>query len=237
MIMDRNTPQTPTPRGSTRRRTSRRWAVGAAAALAAALLAGGGAAVALQAQGNQPPSSAASDASGADESLASLTSLDGLGSDVAAADSGTVVSAQPAALVAPAAATSTPSPSTSATAKHPARAALRRVLAVIIRQDGQSQYGQHAQTAARELINRYPAAFRKLPTKLRQDLWTLAGAPAGQEVADAHAIKDRALDGTYGTAAQKLAEGIQKAPVKPKPATPSPATPAPSTTPGATTGS
>uniref|UniRef100_UPI0039F0813E hypothetical protein n=1 Tax=Sinomonas sp. G460-2 TaxID=3393464 RepID=UPI0039F0813E len=106
--------------------------------------------------------------------------------------------------------------------------ALRRALAVIIRQDGQSTYGEHAQTAARALINRYPGAFRKLPEKLRQDLWTLAGAPSAQEAADARAIKDHALDGTYGAAVQKLAEAIQKAPVKPKSTTPAPS---PSTTP------
>ena len=235
--MDQNTTQTPwaTP---PRKRTGRRIAAGAASALAAALLAGGGIAVALQAQCAQAPAAAAADAAGSDESLASLTSLDELSTDVAAADSNIAQAdvAQPAAFVVPAAA-ATPSPSSSAstTAKLPARTALRRALAVIIRQDGQSTYGAHAQTAARALINRYPGAFRGLSEKLRQDLWTLAGAPAAQEAADARAIKDRALDGSYGGAVQKLAEAIQKAPAKPKSPTPAPSpstTPSPSATSG-----
>jgi hypothetical protein len=208
------------------------------------LLAGGGTAVALQAHGApaQTPQAAQAPQPGADESLADLTSLDSLGDDIAAADSGTA--ADTAALVQPAAAPSAsaaPSPKASGTsAKHPARAALRRVLAVVIRQDGTAQYGQHAQAVARAAANRYPGAFRHLPEKLRQDLWTLAGAPAGQEVADAQAIKAHALDGTYGDAVKKLAEAIQKAPAaQPKAsATPSPATPSPATpTPNPSTGS
>ncbi|WP_138444936.1 hypothetical protein [Sinomonas susongensis] len=152
--------------------------------------------------------------------------------------------AQPAALVVPAAnSTASPSPSASAPAKtqQTDRAALRRALAVVIRQDGTAQYGPHAQAAARAVANRFPAAFRRLPAKLRQDLWTLAGAPAGQEVADAQTIKKGALDGTYGSAVQKVAQAIQKAPAAPKtpkPGTSAPSTPAPSaTTPSATTGS
>ena len=239
--MDQNTTQTPwgTP---PRKRKTRRWAAGAASALAAALLAGGGTAVALQAQGNTPQASATADAAGSDtaagdESLASLTSLDELGPDVTAADNATDL-AQPGQ-VAPAAAT-TPSPSASRSAppkaaKHPARTALRRALAVVIRQDGQAQYGEHAQTAARALINRFPAEFRRLPEKLRQDLWTLAGAPSNQTVADAETVKNNALNGTYGAAVQKLAQAIQKAPAKPKPTAPAPApssTPSPSATSG-----
>ena len=201
-----------------------RWTAGAASALAAALLAGGGIAVALQAQGAQPQAAVASAAQTADdgETLASLTSLEDLAPDLA----------QPAALVAPAA-TTAPSPSGSASAsgsrsgsaaKHPARAALRRALAVIIRQDGSAQYGEHAQTAARAAINRFAAAFRHLPEKLRQDLWTLAGAPADQEVADAQNIKNNALNGTYGPEVQKLAQAIQKAPAKSTSPSPSPST-------------
>ncbi|NUP74551.1 MAG: hypothetical protein HOQ07_07865 [Sinomonas sp.] len=238
-----NTPQTPWG-AAPRKSAARRWTAGAASALAAALLAGGGVAVALQSQNSQPQASAASDAAGSDaasseESPASLTSLDELGSDVASAENGIAQEdvAQPAAFVAPAAATSpSPSASGSAAAKHPARTALRRALAVIIRQDGQEKYGDHARTAARALINRFPGAFRKLPEKLRQDLWTLAGASDGQEVADAHAIKDRALDGTYGAAVQKLAQAIQTAPAKPKAATPAP-NPSGTPTPSPTTGS
>ncbi|MGN6405293.1 hypothetical protein [Sinomonas sp.] len=201
------------------RKTGRRWAAGIASTLAAALLAGGGIAVALQAQGTRPQAAADSTTQAAvdDESLASLTSLDDLAPDVA----------QPAALVEPAAA-ATPSPSATGSAapaaKHPARAALRRVLAVIIRQDGTAQYGANAQKAARAAVNRFPAAFRHLPAKMQQDLWTLAGAPAGQEVSDAQAVKNNALNGTYGAEVQKLAQAIQKAPAK---------SPAPSSSPSA----
>jgi hypothetical protein len=60
---------------------------------------------------------------------------------------------------------------------------------------------------------------------MQQDLWTLAGAAADQEVADAQAIKNNALNGTYGPQVQKLAQAIQKAPAKP--ASPS-ASPSPS---------
>ncbi|KHL03515.1 hypothetical protein [Sinomonas humi] len=215
---------------------SGRWMAGAASALAAALLAGGGIAVAVEAH-QGPAAGTASATQPADDSLASLTSLDGLGADV---------TAQPAAVVAPAA-NATPAPS-SATAKHPARAALRRVLAVIIRQDGTAQYGQNAQKAARAAVNRFPAAFRHLPAKMQQDLWTLAGAPAGQEVSDAQNVKNNALNGTYGAAVQKLAQAIQKAPAQkapaktPKPSaapsTPSPSAPATNApSPSATTGS
>lgn len=107
--------------------------------------------------------------------------------------------AQPAALVEPVAAT-TPSPSASASgsasaaARHPARAA----------------------------VTRFPAAFRHLPAKMQQDLWTLAGAPADQEVAAAQAIKNSALNGTYGPEVQKLAQAIQKAPAKTPAPSPSP---------------
>lgn len=224
----------PNPATSPRRRR-RRWAAGAASALAAALLAGGGIAVALQAH-SAPVQAAQAAQPQADESLADLTSLDGLGDDVGAADSG-AVNAQDASLIQTAgpAAGAAPSQSASASsAKHPARAALRRVLAVVIRQDGSAQYGQRAHAIARAAANRYPAAFRHLPAKLREDLWTLAGAPSGQEVADAQAIKAHALDGTYGDAVKKLAEAIQKAPAKQKtPAAPSaspsaPASPSPS---------
>jgi hypothetical protein len=227
------------------RRPRRRWAAGAASALAAVLLAGGGTAVALQAHSTPVPAAQAPQPQ-ADESLAGLTSLDGLGADVAAADSG-AAAVQDASLLqpaVPAAAGAAPSPSAAASsAKHPARAALRRVLAVVIRQDGSAQYGQHAQAAARAAANRYPAAFRHLPAKLRDDLWTLAGAAPGQEVADAQAIKAHALDGTYGAGVKELAEAIQKAPAKPKsssspsapvspspsaPVSPSPSAPAPS---------
>lgn len=217
-------------------RRRRRWAAGAASALAAAVLAGGGTAVALQAH-SAPAQAAQAPQSPADEPLAELTSLDGLSADVTAADAGSVT-ADDASLVQPAAAApsggATPSPKASGSAaKHPARAALRRVLAVVIRQDGTAQYGTHAQNAARAAANRYAAAFRHLPEKLRQDLWTLAGAPAGQEVADAQAIKAHALDGTYGDAVKKLAEAIQKAPAK-VPATPAPSSPAaPSPSPSA----
>lgn len=224
------------------RRPRRRWAAGAASALAAALLAGGGTAVALQAH-SAPPQAAQAPQPQADESLADLTSLDGLGADVAAADS-SAATAQEASLIQTAvpAASAAPSPSASASsAKHPARAALRRVLAVVIRQDGTAQYGQHAQAVARAAANRYSVAFRHLPQKLRDDLWTLAGAAPGQEVADAQAIKAHALDGTYGAGIKKLAEAIQKAPAKPKassspsaPASPSPSAPAsPSPSPSA----
>ncbi|MGY3567451.1 hypothetical protein [Sinomonas sp. RB5] len=218
------------------RRPRRRWAAGAASALAAALLAGGGTAVALQAH-SAPPQAAQAPQPQADESLADLTSLDGLGADVAAADSG-AAAAQEASVIQTAvpAASAAPSPSASASAKHPARAALRRVLAVVIRQDDSAQYGQHAQAVARAAANRYSVEFRRLPQKLRDDLWTLAGAAPAQEVADAQAIKAHALDGTYGAGIKKLAEAIQKAPAKPKassspsaPASPSgPASPAPS---------
>ncbi|MEA5454973.1 hypothetical protein SPF06_09600 [Sinomonas sp. JGH33] len=226
-------PKFPTTAGipTQRSRTARRWAAGIASTLAATLLAGGGIAVALQAQGAAQGTQQAAADTGADESLDSLTSLDSLAADITDDGVQAPAVAEPAALVVPAAGT-TPSPSSSVPAKHPARAALRRVLAVIIRQDGQPTYGQHAQTAARALINRYPAAFRRLPEQLRQDLWTLAGAPADQTVADAHTVRDRALDGTYGAAVQKLAEAMKNAPAKPKPTSP-----APSATPGATSGS
>ncbi|WP_138416607.1 hypothetical protein [Sinomonas gamaensis] len=207
--------------GNQTRKSGRRWAAGIASTLAAALLAGGGIAVALHAQEAQPQAAADSttQAAGDDESLASLTSLDDLAPDVA----------QPAALVEPAAA-ATPSPSASGSAagaaagaaKHPARAALRRVLAVIIRQDGTAQYGPNAQKAARAAVNRFPAAFRHLPAKMQQDLWTLAGAAADQEVSDAQAVKDNALNGTYGPEVQKLAQAIQKAPAKSPAPSPSP---------------
>jgi hypothetical protein len=203
--------------GNQTRKSGRRWAAGIASTLAAALLAGGGIAIALHAQEAQPQAAADSttQAAGDDESLASLTSLDDLAPDVA----------QPAALVEPAAA-ATPSPSASGSAagaaKHPARAALRRVLAVIIRQDGTAQYGPNAQKAARAAVNRFPAAFRHLPAKMQQDLWTLAGAAAGQEVSDAQAVKDNALNGTYGPEVQKLAQAIQKAPAKSPAPSPSP---------------
>jgi hypothetical protein len=206
--------------GNQTTKSARRWTAGIASTLAAALLAGGGIAVALHAQGSQPQAAAdsATQAAADDESLASLTSLDDLAPDIA----------QPAALVEPAAA-ATPSPSApgaaSEAAKHPARLALRRILAVIIRQDGSAQYGQNAQKAARAAVNRFPAAFRHLPAKMQQDLWTLAGAAADQEVADAQAIKNNALNGTYGPQVQKLAQAIQKAPAKP--ASPS-ASPSPS---------
>ncbi|MCH6471921.1 hypothetical protein [Sinomonas terrae] len=226
-----------------RKARSRRWKAGAASTLAAALLAGGGVAVALEAH-QQPTAGTAAASSAADggASLASLTSLDGLNADVAAVTSpgGRNDVAQPAAVVAPVAnATPSPSSSAKATAQHPARAALRRVLAVIIRQDGSAQYGQNAQKAARAAINRFPAAFRHLPAKMQQDVWTLAGAPAAQEVADAQTIKDSALNGAYGAAVQKLAQAIQKAAAKtPTPSTPAPSTPAPATpAPSATTGS
>ena len=235
------------PAPSSPRRPRRLWAAGATSALAAALLAGGGVAVALQANGTQASPAAAaaghtaaSQGGGSQESLASLTALDGVADDVAAVDAAGpgAPTAELAAIVAPAAA-ATPSPSPSAgargaasSAKQPARVALRRALAVVIRQDGTAQYGQHAQAAARAAINRYPAAFRRLPEKLRQDLWTLAGAVAGQEAADAQSIKGHALDGTYGAAVQKVAQAIQKAPAKAAPASPSsPASPSPSPTP------
>ncbi len=216
----------------------RHWKAGAASALAAALLAGGGIAVALESHNSQPQAAAAGATQASDdgETLASLTSLDSLGPDVAAVDTAGPQAdlAQTTTLVTPAAAT--PSPSASAAAKHPARTALRRVLAVIIRQNGTATYGQHAQTAARAAINRFPAAFRRLPEKLRQDLWTLAGAPSSQTDADAQNIRNNALNGTYGAAVQKLAQAIEKAPAKP--AAPKPSTPAPSTpTPSPTTGS
>lgn len=205
--------------GNQTTKSARRWTAGIASTLAAALLAGGGIAVALQAQGAkpQPAADSATQAAADDESLASLTSLDDLAPDVA----------QPAALVEPVAAT-TPSPSASASgsasaaARHPARLALRRVLAVIIRQDGSPQYGQNAQKAARAAVTRFPAAFRHLPAKMQQDLWTLAGAPADQEVAAAQAIKNSALNGTYGPEVQKLAQAIQKAPAKTPAPSPSP---------------
>lgn len=218
-------------------RARRRWAAGAASALAAALLAGGGTAVALQAHSapaQAPQAAEAAPAPDSEASLADLTSLDALGPDISAADSGPVPAdnAAPAALVQPdAAASASASPGHAASAaKHPARMALRRALAVVIRQDGTPQYGEHAQAAARTVVNRHPAAFRHLPEKLRQDLWTLAGAAAGDEARDAQTIKDRALDGTYGDAVKKLAEAIQKAPAKAStpPNAQAPSTPAPS---------
>ncbi|WP_430298383.1 hypothetical protein [Sinomonas sp. B1-1] len=135
--------------------------------------------------------------------------------------------------VAPAAAASTPSPSASGHAgpgaQRLARVALRRVLAVVIRQDGSDQYGQHAQRAAR-VLTRHPAVFKHVPEKMQQDLKTLADAPAGDAVKDAQTVKDRALDGTYGDAVKKAAEAIQKAPAKARQnGSPSPsATPSPS---------
>ena len=123
---------------------------------------------------------------------------------------------QPAA---PAAAASTPSPSPSASghagsgAQRLARVALRRALAIVIRQDGSDQYGQHAQRAAR-VLTRHPAVLKHVPEKLQQDLKTLADAAAGDAVNDAQTVKDRALDGTYGDAVKKVAETIQKAPAK-----------------------
>lgn len=229
--MDPRTTERPWDAAQPRTR-ARHWKAGAASALAAALLAGGGIAVALEAHNSQPQAAAPGAGQTADdgETLASLTSLDSLGPDVAAVDAAgpQANAAETTALVTPAAA-GTPSPSASAAAKHPARTALRRILAVIIRQDGTPTYGQHAQTAARAAINRFPAAFRRLPEKLRQDLWTLAGAPSNEVVTDAQNIKNNALNGTYGAAVQKLAQAIQKAPAKPSTPAPSPSsTPSPS---------
>ncbi|MDQ4502941.1 hypothetical protein [Sinomonas sp. ASV322] len=222
---------------SARRRIARRWTVGAASTLAAVLLAGGGTALALETRDAQPQTTVAgaSDTAGSEDSLDTLTSLDDLGTDVGAGGSTAVTTGSavvaPAAFIAPVASTPSPSPSATgkAAAKHPARASLRHLLAVIIRGDGDDEkYGDHSQTAAREFILRHSAAFRHLPEKLRQDLWTLAGATEDHEVADAHTIKDRALDGSYGTAIKKLAEAIKDMPAKPKANTPAP---------GATSGS
>ncbi|GAB3270660.1 hypothetical protein GCM10027449_05750 [Sinomonas notoginsengisoli] len=170
---------------------------------------------------------------GAASAVAAAVLVGGGAAAAEAASTPSMTSARPAAAIAPAAA-STPSPSATpgagakASAKQPARAALRRLLAVVIRQDGTSQYGQHAQAAARTAINGHPAAFRHLPQKLRDELWPLAGAPSGQEAAAAQTVKGHALDGTYGDAVKKLAEAIQKAPAKASPAPSSaPATPSP----------
>ncbi|MBL0705977.1 hypothetical protein [Sinomonas cellulolyticus] len=174
-----------------------------------------------------------------------------VGGGAAATAASSPASAEPAAVVAPAAA-GTPSPSATpgsssaakGSANHSVRVALRRALAVVIRQDGTPDYGQHAQAAARAVVNRYPAAFRHLPEKLRRDLWTLAGAAASDEAKDAQAIKAHALDGTYGAAVQKAAQAIQKAPATSggtgKSATPKATTPpstAPAPTPSPSSGS
>ncbi|HKU36254.1 MAG TPA: hypothetical protein VJP90_11955 [Paenarthrobacter sp.] len=119
---------------------------------------------------------------------------------------------QPAAAVATTASATASAGSVSTAAKAPlARHPLATALRFFVNGDSSKpNFGTRAAKIATFILDKRPKLAAKLPAALQSDLKALKDAAPADQVAKAKAIRDNALNGTYGAKIQAQAQRIEQ---------------------------